>query len=155
MEPARDYLLTEERWRTLQSELLSMRERRRAKAKEYALLASTAEHGDMTPDHVRSEILFLDQRIAQLEEALSSAESPARDSSDPGVVGVGSRVQVRWEEGETQTFVIVRPPEARPEMGHISCQSPVGRSLLGRRQGEWVEVPTPDGPHRLEIRNVD
>ncbi len=59
-----------------------------------------------------------------------------------------------WEDGQESTLVVVEPLGINPGRGHISCGSPVGRALLGRRKGESVEVETPDGPRRLVVLDV-
>lgn len=152
LEPALS--LTPEGWRRLQTELDSMQERRDSKLNEYLTVARGAKHGDVKDDHLRSEIAFLNQRIRQLKDALGRATTVASVNKRAGTVGLGSRLTVRWEDGQESTFVVVEPLGINPGRGHISYESPVGRALLERRKGESVEVETPDGPRRLVILDV-
>jgi transcription elongation GreA/GreB family factor len=66
-------------------------------------------------------------------------------------VRFGSRVRVRWEDGAEEEYVVVTPPELELRSGRISCESPVGRTILGRRVGERLAVPTPNGPLGLRV----
>jgi transcription elongation GreA/GreB family factor len=49
---------------------------------------------------------------------------------------------------------VVTPPELELRSGHISCESPVGRAVLGRRNGAVVAVVTPSGPLGLQVVSV-
>jgi transcription elongation factor GreA len=77
---------------------------------------------------------------------------PSNPASAPGAGPVvpGSRVRVRDAEGEHEHTVVERLTSAAPP-GCVSVASPVGRALLGRRPGEQVQVPTPDGIRVLTI----
>ncbi len=85
-----------------------------------------------------------------------------RDMSDPattatmpwnGVVVAGSRVRVRDTDGEHEYTMVARVVAgAAPEC--VSLCSPVGRALLGRRQGEQVRVQTPGGVRLLTVVGV-
>ncbi len=69
-------------------------------------------------------------------------------------VQVGSTVVVRHRDGERETFVIVTAAEAQPRSGLISRESPLGRALLGRQQGEAVLVPAPGGSFTVIIESI-
>jgi transcription elongation GreA/GreB family factor len=73
----------------------------------------------------------------------------------PGVVGLGSRVTVRWEEDGEETYTIVEPDEVDSSAGRISYESPVGQALIDCRVGDRVAVETLVGPAWLEVRGVD
>lgn len=75
------------------------------------------------------------------------------DPSERRPVELGCSVRVRDAEGEDDYTVVTRA-EADPTRGRISEASPVGRAILGRRQGDRVDVPTPDGVRRLTIVDV-
>jgi transcription elongation factor GreA len=68
-------------------------------------------------------------------------------------VGLGSTVVVDSAEGE-ETFTIVGSSEARPGEGRISNTSPLGRALLGRRQGDDVVVRAPAGERHYRIQEL-
>ena len=69
----------------------------------------------------------------------------ANESNGSGLVQLGSTVTIKDSDGEESRYAIVGSSEAKPAQGRISNESPVGRSLLGRRVGELVQVRTPGG----------
>lgn len=154
MEVMERLLLTEEGWRKLHQELESLRAEVGILTGEYAQLSRSVDSGDATSHFMRSDIASLDRRIAQLEDVLRRALPVSADQRVPGVVGVGSRVTVRWSNGEEESFRIVGPPEVSASDGHISYESPVGRALMNGRQGESVQVSTPNGVSHLQIVEV-
>jgi transcription elongation factor GreA len=68
-------------------------------------------------------------------------------------VQIGSTVGVESEDGK-ETFTIVGSAEAKPAEGRISNESPVGRSLLGRKKGEKVLVKVPAGDFTYKITSI-
>jgi transcription elongation factor GreA len=64
-------------------------------------------------------------------------------------------VTVVYQDGEQDTFTIVGSAEAAPLEGRISNESPVGRTLLGHRVGDKVQVKTPGGDLSLTIVECD
>ena len=72
-----------------------------------------------------------------------------------GEVDIGERVSVReLRSGALIDFRVVGIGEADPDVGDVSHESPIGSALLGRRAGEIVEVPVPNGAIRLEVLRV-
>jgi transcription elongation factor GreA len=55
------------------------------------------------------------------------------------------------EYGDQETYTIVGSTEVDPRNGRISLKSPIGRTLLGHRTGERVQVQTPGGVSEFEI----
>ena len=60
-------------------------------------------------------------------------------------IGLGSKVTLRSDDGEEETWILVSPQEANSLDGTISTQSPVGEALIGRRVGDSATVRTPSG----------
>jgi transcription elongation factor GreA len=94
----------------------------------------------------------LERWITLREAQLAAAEivAPARD----GLVGIGSVVRVRDEEGATFEFELVGPLESDVGNGCVSVSAPVGKALEGQRAGGHVEVTTPRGLVTLQIESV-
>jgi transcription elongation factor GreA len=141
--------LTADGMRQLHADLRALRERRAALT---AVLAATA------PDDaggVQPELGLLERRTAELEAVLARATPLDRGKQTPGVVGIGSRVTVRWEADGEETYTIVEPVEIAPSAGRISHESPVGQALMGRRAGGRVAVPVAGGTAWLEIVVVE
>ncbi len=93
----------------------------------------------------------LDLRIAELGQLLRTAVAPADVNDDPSVIELGDEVEVRFEDGSTETFLIVHPVEAGLDDARTSSDSPLARAVLGRRPGDEVTVVTPGGDHRATI----
>jgi transcription elongation factor GreA len=144
--------LTPEGWRKLHDDLVELRERlEAARAAQAQVGGSTKEAGEAAS---QSEIEYLSHTVTELEWVLARAKPVEDGDREPGVVGVGAEVQVRWEDGDAERFMIVGPPEVAPREGRISYESPVGQALMGRRAGEQVWVATMAGRSRLDVIEV-
>src|SRR5271155_3806675 len=100
-------------------------------AREWGDLKENSEYHDAKNDQAH-----LETKIALLRERLARAKVVESVSADGGVVGFGSTVLVRDEDGREQSFEIVSSQTAAPASGKISIESPVARGLLGLRVGE-------------------
>jgi transcription elongation factor GreA len=92
----------------------------------------------------------VERRIDELEALLADVEivEPPED----GVAGIGQRVTLRMAPGAAPVeYELVGPMEADPAERRISIASPVGRSLVGHRAGDKVEVEVPAGRRTVEI----
>ena len=155
----KDVILTPEGFKQLKSELDVLRTAKRreiadriAAARAFGEIAENAEYDD-----AKNEQMMLEQRIAQLEERLRSAQvvDPKEISID--AVQVGSVVSVKDEKtGKSQKFTIVGSAEANPKESKLSNESPVGRALIGHKRNDVVSVQVPRGPARkLKITKID
>jgi len=123
------------------------------------MIAEAKAEGDISEnagyDEAKTAQGFLEGRIRELEALLKNAKVIADDAAAPDVVSVGRTVVVR-EEGTDfeEEYTIVGPPEADPAMGRISNESPMGKSLLGRRIGDTAVVESPGGAITFEIVKV-
>jgi transcription elongation factor GreA len=94
---------------------------------------------------IKEEEAVVASRIRQLESLLELASVVDEDSVGPGVVAIGSRVEVRdTGSGAVREHLITGSFEP-VEPGDVSANSPVGQALLGRSPGETVEVELPNG----------
>ncbi|MBX3070311.1 MAG: transcription elongation factor GreA [Thermomicrobiales bacterium] len=114
------------------------------------------EHGDISDnseyEELKEELVLTDARIHELEFLLDKAEEiepPAK-----GVVGLGSSVTIRSDDGEEDTWRLVSPQEADTRVGAISTDSPVGHALMGRKVGDSTSVETPAGVLNYTIVKV-
>jgi transcription elongation factor GreA len=154
----KDVILTPEGLEKLQSELerLQTTERREVAqrikdAREFGDISENSEYDD-----AKNEQMMLEQRIAQLEERLRSAQVIDAKDLSTDTVQVGTTVHVKDEKtGKSQKFTIVGSAEANPSEAKLSNESPVGRALLGRKRNETVSVQVPRGPARkLKITKI-
>ncbi len=119
-------------------------------AREWGDLKENSEYHD-----AKNEQAHLETKIARLREKIAAAviveEAPALAD---GVVGFGSTVVVRDQEGVEQTWRIVSSHDAAPGEGRLSAESPVAVALLGRATGEQVSVSLPRGRRTLTVLSV-
>jgi transcription elongation factor GreA len=156
---ARDVILTPEGLQRLKDELQELQTTRRREVAER--IREAREFGDISEnaeyDDAKNEQMMLEQRIAQLEERLRSAQVVDPKDISTDAVQVGSVVSVKDEKtGKSQKFTIVGSAEANPKESKLSNESPVGRALMGRKRNEVVSVQVPRGPARkLKITKID
>jgi|SRR5271157_3611188 len=98
---------------------------------------------------------FLEGRIQELEYILRNAIIVEEKSGPKELIEVGVRVTVQEEGLDPEIYYLVGAKEADPRAGKISHESPIGRSLMGHRVGDRVEVETPGGKLRLKIVKIE
>ena len=122
-------------------------------------IAEAREHGDLSENAeyhaAREKQSFIEGRVKELEGILSLA-----DVIDPatltGSVKFGATVQIVDEDtDEEKTYQIVGEPEADIENGKLNLKSPLARALIGKDEGDSVEVRTPGGEKGYEILKID
>jgi transcription elongation factor GreA len=148
--------LTEAGKRKLQKELEYLRTVRRPEVARQ--IHEAKEGGDIMEnagyDEAKNEQAFVEGRIMTLEALLNQVQI-IKETGHGDVVSLGSKVTVMEKDGRPEEFNIVGAAESSPGRGRISNESPLGRSLMGHRTGDWVVVQTPDGQTQFEILDVD
>ena len=121
-------------------------------------IAEAREHGDLSENaeyhSAREKQSFIEGRIKELESILSLAEviDPAKLS---GPIKFGATVTIVDEDtDEEKTYQIVGEPEADLEKGLLNVKSPIARALIGKEEGDSVEVRTPGGDRSYEVLAV-
>jgi transcription elongation factor GreA len=121
-------------------------------------IAEAREHGDLSENAeyhaAREKQSFIEGRIKELEAVLSKAEviDPTRLS---GAIKFGATVTLSDEEsGEEKTYQIVGETEANIEAGLLNIRSPLARALIGKDEGDSVEVRTPGGTRSYEVVTI-
>src|ERR1700730_16231876 len=98
---------------------------------------------------------FIEGRLAELEDKIARAEVIDVSKLSGSVVKFGATVTLSDEEtDEEQTFRIVGEHEADIRNGRLSVTSPLARALIGKGQGDSVEVSTPRGNKSYEVVTV-
>ncbi|WCR14314.1 transcription elongation factor GreA [Paracoccus seriniphilus] len=118
-------------------------------------IAEAREHGDLSENAeyhaAREKQGFIEGRIKELEAILSRAEvfDPAKLS---GSIKFGATVDLLDEDTEEErTYQIVGEAEANIERGLLNMRSPLARALIGKDEGDSVDVKTPGGVRSYEI----
>lgn len=106
-------------------------------AREFGDLSENAEYTSARNEQEQAE-----SRISEIEHILQNVEVIKKPKTDSNVQ-LGSIVKLKNEEGKTKEFQIVGTVEADPLNGKISDESPIGKALLGKKEGSEVEIKTP------------
>jgi transcription elongation factor GreA len=97
---------------------------------------------------VKARIVELRQRISEIA-SIDISRVP-RDKASYG----STLILFDSERDEEVTYRLVTPEESDPQQGLISTTSPVGKSLMGKIEGDEVVVRTPAGARTFEIRHM-
>lgn len=120
-------------------------------AREQGDLSENAEY-----DAAKDEQRDIEARIEELEKILKNAEVVVEDEVDLDSISIGCTVTVYDNEFEEEMeFKIVGSTEANSLAGKISNESPVGRALLGKKEGEIVEVETQAGVIEYKVLKIE
>ena len=152
--------LTREGFTKLQEELEFLRTKKREEianrlheAMEGGELIENAEY-----EAAKNEQAFVEGRIKELEILLATArviDDSTVHQQATGTVQVGSTVTIQEENLEPEVYTIVGAAEANPVRGRISNESPLGKALLNRKEGERVQVDAPAGSFSVTIIKVE
>jgi transcription elongation factor GreA len=134
----------------LEAELAELEGPRRAEAVE--AIARARSFGDLSENFeyhaAKNEQGLLERRITILRDRLDRSVVFDESEAPTGTVAVGSRVKIEDERGEQMEVEI-------SSVGGVSPDSPVGRSLMGRKAGDEVRVEAPRGAWRARILSVE
>ena len=115
-------------------------------------IAVARGHGDLSENFeyhaAKNEQGLLERRIAILRSRLQHAQViDEAAAAASGVVTVGATVELEREDGETITVEI-------SSVGGVSPESPVGRAVIGRAEGDEVKVEAPRGAWKARILSI-
>lgn len=91
-------------------------------------------------------------KVRELELKIEQAKIIQR--TDGKIVDIGSRLELVDNEGRERAVEIVDQVTSDPLSGKISNESPLGSVLIGRKEGDKIEVQLPSGPKMYEIKKV-
>lgn len=126
-----------------------------------AAIAEAREHGDLKENAeyhaAREQQGFCEGRINDIEGKLSSAQIIDITSiENTGKVIFGVTVTIiDVDTDETRVYQIVGDDEADIKQGKLSVNSPIARGLIGREEGDTVQIDTPGGTREYEIDHVE
>ncbi len=131
-----------------------------ARPKVIAAIAEARAHGDLKENAeyhaAREQQSFIEGRIKDIEAKLSNAQI-----IDVSTVNAGGRVVfgatvdvLDLETDEEHTYQIVGEDEADIRHSRISVTSPIARALIGKSEGDEVEIQVPGGMREFEILEV-
>jgi transcription elongation factor GreA len=121
-------------------------------------IAEARAHGDLSENaeyhSAKEKQSFIEGRIKELEGVISLADviDPTKLS---GTIKFGATVEIVDEDtDEERTYQIVGEYEADIENGRLNIKSPLARALIGKDEGDSIEVRTPGGDRGYEILKV-
>ena len=158
MSEEKSYYMTQEGKEKLEEELHYLKTERRQEVVERIKIAR--DFGDLSEnseyDAAKDEQAFVETRIAQVEKMIRNSVIIENDEENQDVVSLGKSVTfIELPDGDEETYTIVGSAEADPFEGKISNDSPMAKSLLGRKIGEEVSVSTPGGDLEVKIIKVE
>ncbi len=107
-------------------------------------------------DAARDQQAHLETRIRDLEGQIRTAVIDDGTSGPSGGAHLGSRVRaINLVTGQVAEYTLVGQNEVEAAAGRISVASPIGLALLGRGQGEDVEISVPSGTIQLRVERVE
>lgn len=149
-------LVTKEGHEKMQKELDELRSTKRAEVaqrlKEAIAMGDLSENSEY--DEAKNAQAFLEGRILQLEQQIRTAQVIEKGMRNR--VDVGSTVLIEDMEDKLQEKVtIVGSTESNPFEGLISNESPVGRALVGAKEGDVVEADAPNGVLKYRVIKIE
>lgn len=151
----KDNLITPGGYDKLYSELRHLADNERPILLEE--IAAAAAQGDRSENaeyiYGRKRLREVDKRINFLKSRLERAKVIDPCSQRKEKIDFGAVVTIAGDDGREKTWFIVGEDEAEPSIGKISWKSPMGRALLNKIKGDYIEVETPRGPAEFQVVN--
>ena len=123
-------------------------------------IAEARSHGDLSEnadyDAAKERLGFIEGRIGEIEAKLANAQviDPRAVEADGRVV-FGATVEIAdVTSGDRRAYQIVGDDEADIKASKISVNSPIARALIGKTEGDTVEVSAPGGLRSYEVLQV-
>ncbi len=148
--------LTTKGFKKLDEELKVLKSERRPAV--IRAIAEAREHGDLSENAeyhaAREEQSHIEGRVKELEAIISLADV-IDVTKMSGTIKFGATVALVDEDtDEEKTYQIVGEPEADIESSLLNLKSPLARALIGKEEGDSVEVRTPGGGKSYEILSI-
>jgi len=149
--------MTQKGYQTLMEELKRLKSVERPKVVRE--IEEARDHGDLSENaefHAAKERQsLLDVQIREIEDKMARAQVIEISKLSGEKVVFGATVSLVDENGDKVVYQIVGDHEAEPKNGKISISSPIARALIGKSEGNEVEVRTPAGARTFEILSVE
>lgn len=149
--------LTEDGLKQLEEEHEYLKTKKRKEVSEKIKVA--LGFGDLSEnseyDEAKNEQAQVEARIVSVENMLKNAIVIDESERDTSKVELGATVTIHdIEFDEDITYKIVGSTEADPDEGRLSDESPLGKSLMGKAEGEMIDVDAPAGVIQYKILKI-
>lgn len=122
------------------------------------LIQWAASNGDRSENadylYGKKRLREIDRRIRFLTSRLDQAQVVQPSQTVSSKIQFGATVEILDEEGNKRKYTIVGVDEVDTSKGHISWQSPIGKTLLGKVLGQEVVINAPAGEMNFEIVSI-
>ncbi len=154
---SKEILLTADGLKDLKDQLEYLKTEKRneiaEKIKEALSFGDLSENAEY--DAAKNEQAEVEEKIIKLENTIKNARLIEDDNSSDGVVTIGCKVKLYDKEFDEEIiYKVVGSTEANPAQYKISNESPLGAALLGKKEGDEVEVNAPQGIMEFKILEV-
>ncbi len=148
---------TQEGLNKLKEELHQMKTVQRPSISEQ--IAEARDKGDLSEnaeyDAAKEAQGLLEMKISKLEAVISNARLIDETNIDSSKVLILSKVKIRnVANGMEMEYTLVAENEADLKAKKISIDSPIGKGLLGKKQGDFADVQTPNGIIQFEVVEI-
>lgn len=146
--------LTKQGYDNLKKELDELKTKKRQQAVDR--LSKARAMGDLSENSeysaAKEQLAFVEGRIQEIEEILKNVEV-IENNNQENYIQLGSSVSVEIN-GKKELFQIVGEFEADPLNKKLSHTSPIGKALIGKKPGDWVEIQVPVGKIKYKIVEI-
>ena len=148
--------LTQQGYAELEAELTELKRKRQEVIEDIRRAAADKDFRENAPlDAAREQKGHIEGRILELEEALKAAVIISGKEKSTHKAGIGDSLVLRdLASNEELHYTLVDPREVDPTKGKISSISPIGKALVGRGEGEIIEIAVPAGKLRYQITQL-
>jgi transcription elongation factor GreB len=156
LSPTKVYL-TKEGFMKLQSEFKHLKSKERPEVVNVVSWAAgngdRSENGDYQYGKLR--LKEIDKRLAFLAKRLANCEVIDPSLVNSKLVGFSATVTIIDEFDKKSRYQIVGPDESDPTGGKINWQSPLGKALINKSEGEWITYNSPQGTKDIQILKIE
>lgn len=154
----KEVVLTYEGLRAREEELEYLKTQKRKEISEKIKVA--LGFGDLSEnaeyDEAKNEQAEVEMRIIKLEKMLKSAKIIDDEAISTDSVTIGCKVKVLDVDfDEEAEYYLVGSTEADPNQNKLSDESPVGKALMGAKQGDTVTVQAPNGEFQMKVLEIN
>lgn len=152
----KECLVTADGFLALEEELNELKTVKRPQVIE--AIKDARAQGDLSEnadyDAARNDQAMLEARIKELEYMIEHAK--IIEGGAQGVVNIGSTIKIIYvDDEEEEEYKIVGSLEANPFENRISNESPIGKAVLNKKEGDTVTVESPNGSYDIKILAIN
>jgi len=148
--------MTKEGFDKMNVELASLKEERQITIEEMTKAAADKDFRENAPFHAaREKKGMIDGRIIEIEATLNAAVVVDNGKHVKNCIDIGRTfILCDLSKGNEICYTLVGPREADPSHGRISSVSPIGKAVIGKKQGDTVEIHAPSGVRKFQLKEI-